>query len=69
MITLKVNGQAHKIDVVVALSIACLAAVRDGNKSSYIIDQSWVCDDEPLDLHRQEQLAFNRYVASGGGLR
>ena len=27
--------QQHKIDVVVALSMACLAAVRDGNKSRY----------------------------------
>lgn len=26
---------------------------------------SWMGDDE-LDLHRQEQLRFNRYVATGG---
>ena len=59
--------QQHKIDVVVALSMACLAAVRDGNKSSYIRDLSWVGgDDEPLDLARQQQLMENRYIMSGG---
>ena len=57
--------QAHHIDVIVALSMACLAAVRDGNKSRYITDLSWV-GDEPLDLHRQEQLALNRYIMAGG---
>src|SRR4051794_37680787 len=58
--------QSHKIDVIVALSMAALAVVRDGGKSRYDSSMLWVCDDEPLDLHRQEQLAFNRYVMSGG---
>ena len=55
--------QEHKIDVVVALSMACLAAVRDGGKSRY--DHGSVVgrgDDEPLDLARQEQLVVNSYM-------
>jgi phage terminase large subunit-like protein len=58
--------QQHKIDVVVALSMAALAAVRDGGKSRYITDLSWVDGDAPLDLHRQQQLQFNRYIMAGG---
>jgi phage terminase large subunit-like protein len=50
--------QAHKIDVIVSLSMAALAAVRDGGKPYYIRDLSWVSGDEPLDLHRQEQLSI-----------
>ena len=34
--------QAHKIDVVVALSMAALAAVRDGGKSRYDTSLQWV---------------------------
>jgi phage terminase large subunit-like protein len=34
--------QAHKIDVVVALSMAALGAVRGQSESSYISDLSWV---------------------------
>ena len=38
----------HKIDVVVALSMACLAAVRGQGESSYVSDLSWVSGpDEP----------------------
>ena len=37
--------QQHKIDVVVALSMACLAAVRGQGESSYPTDLSWVSDD------------------------
>jgi phage terminase large subunit-like protein len=59
--------QQHKIDVVVALSMACLAAVRAGGKPRY--DLEAMMDDDELDLHTQEQLAFARYVASGGMLR
>jgi phage terminase large subunit-like protein len=60
--------QQHKIDVIVALSMACLAAVRDGGKSRYDTSLAWVCDDNELDLHRSEQLAFNRFIMSGGAL-
>jgi hypothetical protein len=60
--------QSNKIDVVVALSMAALAAVRDGGKSRYDTSLAWVCDDNELDLHRSEQLAFNRFIMSGGAL-
>ena len=57
----------HKIDTIVALSMACLAAVRDGGKSYYDDSYAWVDgDDEPLDLARAEQLAFNAYIMRGG---
>ena len=58
--------QSNKIDVIVALSMACLAAVRDGGKSRYRTDLLWVDGDEPLDLARQEQLMLNRYMMAGG---
>ena len=58
--------QQHKIDVVVALSMAALAAVCDGGKSKYDTSMLWVGGDETVDLHRQEQLAFNRYILAGG---
>ena len=32
------------------------------NQSRYDSSLAWVCDDEELDLQRQEQLMFNRYV-------
>jgi hypothetical protein len=54
----------HKIDVVVALSLAALAAVRADGKSRY--DISLWFDDEPPDLHREEQLAENRNIMTGG---
>jgi phage terminase large subunit-like protein len=56
--------QQHKIDSIVALSMACLAAVKADGKVRYDLSR-WFADDAP-DLHRQEQLAFNRYVATGG---
>ena len=59
--------QAHKIDVVVALSMACLAAVRADGKVHYDLSR-WFADDDAPDLHREAQLAFNRYVVTGGGL-
>ena len=40
--------QQHKIDVVVALSMAALAAVRDGGKSRYDSSLQWVCDDDEI---------------------
>ena len=36
------------------------------SKSRYDFSLAWVCDDEALDLQRQEQLAFNRFILSGG---
>jgi hypothetical protein len=49
--------QAHKIDVVVALSMACLAAVRDGGKSRYDTSGAWVDGGGDVSLQRQEQLS------------
>jgi len=40
--------------------------VRDGNKSSYRTDLAWVDGDGPVDLHREEQLRFNRFIMNGG---
>jgi phage terminase large subunit-like protein len=40
--------QQHKIDVVIALSMAALAAVRDGGKSRYDSSLRWVCDDDEI---------------------
>ena len=40
--------QSHKIDVVVALSMACLAAVRVGGKPRYDSSLRWVCDDDEI---------------------
>jgi hypothetical protein len=40
--------QQHKIDVVVALSMACLAAVRVAGKPRYDVSMAWVCDDSEL---------------------
>jgi hypothetical protein len=34
--------QAHKIDMVVALSLAALAAVRTGGRLAYDLDMSWI---------------------------
>jgi phage terminase large subunit-like protein len=59
--------QSHKIDSIVALSMAVLAAVRADGKPKYNFD-AWVSDDD-LDLRRQEQRAFNRFVMSGGTWR
>jgi phage terminase large subunit-like protein len=39
--------QQYKIDVVVALSMACLAAVRGQGESSYVSDMSWVSGPYP----------------------
>ena len=36
------------------------------SKSRYDSSYAWVCDDDELDLHRREQLAFNRFVMTGG---
>ena len=36
------------------------------SKSRYNSSYAWVCDDDELDLHRREQLAFNRFVMTGG---
>jgi phage terminase large subunit-like protein len=37
--------QAHKIDVVIALGMACLAAVK--NQSTYDTSGRWIIDDAP----------------------
>jgi hypothetical protein len=34
--------QQHKIDLVVALSLACLAAVREGSTAAYNLNTDWI---------------------------
>jgi hypothetical protein len=41
--------QAHKIDTVVALSMAALAAIRGQGESTYLSDLSWVSDRDDSD--------------------
>jgi phage terminase large subunit-like protein len=38
--------QNHKIDVIVALSMACLAAVKGQNESSYDLHSGWLSDGD-----------------------
>jgi phage terminase large subunit-like protein len=64
--------QAHKIDVVVALSMAALGAVRGQGESSYVGDLSWVngpdenAEQEFLEARMSAHIA--RY-GGGNGLR
>jgi phage terminase large subunit-like protein len=58
--------QQHKIDVVVALSMACLAAVRDGGTPYFDTSYDWLGDVDP---RAQEQQRFMSYVQSGGLFR
>ena len=37
-------------------------------RRGYRTDMAWVDGDRPVDLHREEQLAFNRFVVTGGGM-
>jgi phage terminase large subunit-like protein len=75
------DKQSHKIDVIVALSMACLAAVRSQGESDFDQSWSWV-DGTPIggngesyearqereaEANRQwRQQRFNDYVLSGG---
>jgi phage terminase large subunit-like protein len=73
--------QQHKIDVVVALSLAALAAVRTGGTLAYDLDTDWICgpDDEHAGLgphavsiaEKREYalMQMRAYVWSGGGTR
>jgi phage terminase large subunit-like protein len=72
--------QAHHIDVVVALSMAALAATRDGGSLAYDLDLSWIDGDEEhaglspraLDMAEKREFAMmqmRNYVLSGGGTR
>ena len=72
--------QSHHIDVVVALSMACLAAVRDGGAAAYALDLSWIDGDgehaglspRALDMAEKREFAMmqmRNYVLSGGGTR
>jgi phage terminase large subunit-like protein len=59
--------QQHKIDVVVALSMACLAAVRGQDESYYASDLSWICGDSDLhdaDAFRRRQLHDHIFAGS-----
>jgi hypothetical protein len=58
-------SDGHKIDVVVALSMACLAAVKADGKVRYDL-AAWFDDDDEPDLHRSEQLRLNAYILAGG---
>ena len=53
--------------VIVALSMACLAAVRADGKMRYDLSK-WFGPDETTsqDLLRQEQLRFNAHIMNGG---
>jgi hypothetical protein len=51
--------------VIVALSMACLGAVKADGKVKYDLAR-WFDDDAPQDLNRQNQLALNRFMMSGG---
>ena len=56
------NGHDDLANVVAGVS------AMFASQSRYDTSLAWV-GDEPLDLQRQEQLRFNRYVMSGGMLR
>jgi len=63
--------QAHKIDTVVALSMAALAAVR-GQGESYLSDLSWVSDRDDSDddaVKRWQQQRFRSHVLMHSGGR
>jgi phage terminase large subunit-like protein len=60
--------QAHKIDTVVALSIAALAAVRSQSESSYLSDLSWVSGPiENAEADYLEQRLTAHVLRYGGG--
>jgi phage terminase large subunit-like protein len=69
--------QQHKIDLVVALSMAALAAVRGQSESSYISDLSWVNGDsdtaasEKTAAREWQEMRMAAHIAryAGGGLR
>jgi phage terminase large subunit-like protein len=66
--------QQYKIDVVVALSMAALAAVRGQGESSYVSDLSWVSGPVGADgdaaVREFQELRFNRHVMrSAAGYR
>jgi hypothetical protein len=54
--------QAHKIDVVVALSMAALAAVRGQGESTYLSDLSWVSDRDDSDDDAAQRWQEDRYM-------
>jgi hypothetical protein len=59
--------QAHKIDVVVALSMAALAAVRGRGTSTYVADLSWC--GPPLSVPELQQLGLYGQGAAPAWLR
>jgi phage terminase large subunit-like protein len=68
--------QAHKIDVVVALAMAALAAVRGQSESSYDTSGAWIdgvgADDQRSESERNAHWRRQQYVnycMSGGGTR
>jgi hypothetical protein len=65
--------QQYKIDVVVALAMAALAAVRGQGESSYISDLSWVSGPVAADpdaaAREFQEMRFARHVMRGSGYR
>jgi phage terminase large subunit-like protein len=65
--------RAHKIDVVVALSLAAFAAVRGQGESSYISDLSWVNGPYEADADAEaaarafQEARFNAHVLAHSG--
>jgi phage terminase large subunit-like protein len=59
--------QHHKIDSLVALSMASLAAVRGQGESTYLSDLSWVSDDSDDAAKRWQQARFERHILAHGG--
>jgi hypothetical protein len=45
---------------------AVLGCAARAMRRGYDRSMNWVCGDDELDLHRWEQLAFNRFVMTGG---
>jgi hypothetical protein len=75
------DKQSHKIDIVIALAMAALAAVRGQSESSYDTSMRWVTgepDDETdeerraredADAQEFQRMRYMSYIASGGWRR
>jgi phage terminase large subunit-like protein len=71
------DKQSHKIDVVIALGMACLAALKGQTESSYDTSGDWIDGPRTGDSKSEEeernrkwrQQQFRQYCASGGRIR
>jgi hypothetical protein len=67
----------HKIDVVVALSMAALAAIRGVGEYAYNTGMDWVRGPDPVDnadaqaaaAREFQEMRFNRHVLHHSGYR